>query len=354
MQHPVSISHLRVLIQVNWKEVGKWSFVRFLKSRVERLCILQPLLPKNAANGRITTISIFLSEFYMPFVALFLRKDTDVIISWQMRIGVIYGILKRLFHHRKPPLHIVQDFHVDLTRNDWLYRARMAFMKLALPGIDFFCCTSTEEETIYSRMFGIPKDRILFLPLTPPSNDCQDAAGTRSDYIFSFGNSDRDYDTLIEAVAKLNIRTVILSQRYHPQKALPEHVIHIHNRISEKELNQWIVSSRMVIVPLKDYQVSAGQLSLLQVMALGRPVIVTRNMATREYAVHHRTALFYAAKDSVELADHIQYLWDHERISEEIGKHAKQVCSAFIDRRAARFAHLLEQCSTIIQKEEHK
>jgi len=353
MPSPVPISHLRVILQVNWKEAGKWPFVRFLKSRVGRLRILQPLLPQNTSTRRINDISIFMSEFYMPIMALFLRNDTDIVISWQMRIGVFYGILNRLFQRRTRPLHIVQDFHIDMTRKDWPYRAKIAFMRLALPGIDFFCCTSTEEETLYSRMFGIPGDRILFLPLVSLLSHCHETVKRQSDYIFSYGNSDRDYDTLIEAVAGLNIRTVILSQRYHPGKKLPEHVLHIRERISEKELYQWIVSSRMVILPLIDYRISAGQLSLIQVMSSGRPVIVTRNMATREYAVHHRTAMFYEAKNSQELADHIRYLWHHRHISEEIGKQAKQHSSTFIDRRTALFDHLLEQCASIIQKEEY-
>lgn len=30
----------------------------------------------------------------------------------------------------------------------WLIRFQIAPMKLAIPGIDYFCCTSTEEEAI--------------------------------------------------------------------------------------------------------------------------------------------------------------------------------------------------------------
>jgi glycosyltransferase involved in cell wall biosynthesis len=354
MERIALISHLRLLILINWKEAGKWSFVRFLKTRVDQTRILQPLSLKTTVNSRFSAVSVYLSEFYVPLTALFLRKKADVVVSWQMRIGVIYGIFKRLFHGGKPPLHIIQDFHVDLTQTRWLYRARIAFMKLSLPGIDFFCCTSTEEETIYSRMFGIAKNRIVFLPLAPPSDDSLASAPLREDYIFSYGNSDRDYDTLVQAAADLNIRTVILSQRYCPRKPLPENVSHIRSRISEKEMYQWIVSSRMVIIPLKDYRISAGQLSLLQVMSVGRPVVVTHNMATREYAVHNQTALFYEAGDSRELAGCIQFLWNHEDASEEIGKQARQACSKFTGQRATVFAHLLEQCAAIIQKGEHE
>jgi glycosyltransferase involved in cell wall biosynthesis len=346
------ISQLRLLILINWKEAGNWSFLRFLKSRVNQAIVLQPLLFNKAVNERLVSLSIYMSEFYVPLTALFRRRTADIVVSWQMRIGVCYGIFKRLFHSRKLPIHIIQDFHIDLTQSDWLYRARIAFMKLSIPGIDFFCCTSTEEEAIYSRRFGISRARIMFLPLAPPTPYCQEPMLTRSDYIFSYGNSDRDYDTLIRAVVDLNIRTVILSQRYRPRTVLPENVYHIRNRISEKELYLLIASSRMVIIPLNDYRISAGQLSLLQVMSLGRPVIVTRNMATREYATHRQTALFYEAKDSQELAGHIQFLWNHEDTSEEIGKQASLACSKFIDRRATIFTHLLEQYAAIIQKGE--
>jgi len=271
-----------------------------------------------------------------------------------MRIGIFYGIFKRLLHIRKPPIHIIQDFHIDLTQTRWLYWMRIALLKLSLPGIDFFCCTSTEEEAIYNRIFGIRPDRIIFLPLEPPSPYCQEVVQSRSDYIFSYGNSDRDYDTLIKAVADRNIHTVILSQQYRSGKALPKNVSLIRNRISDKEMHQWIAGSRMVIIPLTDYRISAGQLSLLQSMSMGRPVVVTRNMATREYAVHLETAMFYDAGNSQELADHIQYLWNHEDISEEIGKQARQICSKFTDQRNRSFIHLLEQCNAIIQKGENR
>jgi len=333
------ISQLRLLILINWKEEGKWSFPHFLRSRVNQMNILQPLSLKNTVNSRFTYISNYLSECYVPLMALLQRKTADVIVSWQMRIGVFYGIFKRLFHVRKPPIHIIQDFHIDLTQTRWQYRAKISLMKLALPGIDFFCCTSTVEEAIYSRMFGIPRDRIVFLPLVPPPAYFEVPAHPRKDYVFSYGNSDRDFDTLVRAAADLNIKTVILSQRYQPKKPLPKNVSIIRNRISEKELIQWVTSSRMVILPLNDYQISAGQFSLLEAMALGRPVVVTRNMATWEYAVHRQTALFYEAHDSRELADHIQYLWDHLETAEEIGRQARQACKRLKDQRLTIFPH---------------
>jgi glycosyltransferase involved in cell wall biosynthesis len=336
---------LKLMLLINWREEGKWSFLQFLKSRKHSIRILQPVSLKHVESPKITYISNYLSELYVPLAALFHRNSVDVVVSWQMRIGVFYGLFKRLLHPGKPPLHIVQDFHIDLTKPTRLYRLQIAFMKLALPGIDHFCCNSTEEEAIYSEMFGIPRDRIRFLPQISPIRWHRMSSGTVGNHIFSYGNSDRDFDTLVHAVSGLSIPTVILSQKYMPQVPLPKHVTIIRNRISENELIDWLATSRMVVIPMQDYRIAAGQISLLEAMSLGKPVVVARNMATREYAVHKESALFYEPGNSQYLSACIRYLWDSESAANEIGIWAKQACLHHIETRATLFTELLEKCA---------
>jgi glycosyltransferase involved in cell wall biosynthesis len=344
------ISHLKLLIMVNWKEEGKWSFLRILKSQIEQTAVLQPLSLKHSVNNRFTYLSNYLSEFYVPLTAMFRRKTTDVILSWQMRIGICYGILKRIIHAKKPPLHIIQDFHIDLTQTRWLYRLQLALLKLAIPGIDYFCCTSTEEEAIYSQMFGIPRNRIKFLPLVESRSFFEAPSCSGQNYIFSFGKSDRDFDTLLLSVAQLNIQTYILSAKYKPLVPVPENVCIIRDFISNEDMIQWIASSRIVVLPLKDYRISAGQISMLEVMALARPLIITENMATKEYAIHRQTALFYSAGNAKELTGQIQYLWDHPEVAKHIGEKARESALKLNDNRMTVFCTLLERCEIDIRK----
>jgi len=348
------ISRLRLLILVNWKEEGEWSFLHFLKNKVQDVDILQPVSFKPTVNSRWSYVSNYLSEFYVPLLALITRKHFDVTISWQMRLGICYGILKRVVHCKKPPVHIIQDFHIDLTQTRWLYRVQIALMKLAIPGIDYFCCTSKEEEAIYSQRFGIPRNKIAFLPLMAVRSLFEEPDCPKQDYIFSYGKSDRDFETLIRAVSHLNIKTYILSQIYQSHIPLPENVTILRDLISEKKLIEWIASSRMVVFPLKDYRVAAGQLSMLEVMALARPLIITENMATKEYAVHKQTALFFKAGNDKELTDHIQYLWNHRESAEQIGQQARQAALKLNDNRMTVFSNLLERCAMEIQKGERQ
>jgi glycosyltransferase involved in cell wall biosynthesis len=339
------IFRLKLLILVNWQEKGKWLFLHFLKNKVQRIDIVQPVSLKHTINSRFTSISNYLSEFYVPIMALIRRNHYDVIVSWQMRIGVCYGILKRIIHVDNPPLHIIQDFHIDLTQPRWRYRFKIALLKLAIPGIDYFCCTSTEEEAIYSQMFGISRNRIIFLPLEEAQSSFEAPSCSIQDYIFSYGKSDRDFDTLIRSVARLNIQTYILSAKYKPQVRVPDNVRILRNFISDKDMIQWITSSRLVVLPLKDYRISAGQISMLEVMALARPLIITKNMATKEYAVHRQTAFFYSAGDVKELTGHIQYLWDHPEVAEPIGLKARESALKLNDNRVTVFSNLLARCA---------
>jgi len=348
------ISKLKLLILINWKEEGEWTFLHFLKKMVPSIDILQPFSLKMAVIRRLTHISNYLSDFYVPILALIQRKHFDVTISWQMRLGICYGILKRVVHCNKPTVHIIQDFHIDLTQTRWPYLLQIALMKLAIPGIDYFFCTSTEEEKIYSQMFGIDRNQIVFLPLIAPLSYFEEPDRPKKDYIFSYGKSDRDFDVLIRAAAHLNIKTYILSRKYQPHIPLSENVFILRDPISEKELIEWITASRMVVFPLKDYRISAGQISMIEVMALARPLIITENMATKEYAVHRHSALFFKAGDDKELADQIQYLWNHREFAEQIGQQARQAALKLNDNRMTIFSNMLERCATKIQRGEHQ
>lgn len=346
------ISKLKLAIIVNWKEEGNWSFLLLLKEAVSHVDILQPVSFSPGASRRLTHWSNYLSEFYLPLMAVLKKVRPDVIVSWQMRIGICYGILKRIVHARRPPLHVIQDFHIDLTKTSRSYRLQIALMKMAIPGIDFFFCTSTEEEEIYSRQFGIPPNRIAFLPLMAPQSHFREPDHPRKDYLFSYGNSDRDFDTLIRAAARMKIKTYILSQKYLPDTPLPANVSLLRNRTSETELIEWIAGSRIAVLPLKDYRIAAGQLSMLEVMALARPLIITENMATKEYAIHGQTALFFQAGDDQGLEELIRSLWNNPEAAEQIGRQARISALTLNDHRMTVFENLLDRCAIEIQKGE--
>lgn len=331
------------MILVTWREEGDWELYQGLKARFERVEILQPFWGKDPRKRLWQRLSTRLSYFYVPVMAFYRRKGFHAVISWSMRMGICYGIINRLWGGAYRPRHILRDFHIDLTRHDLRYRLKLKTLPWALPGIDYFLCTSREEETIYSRMFNISAHKICFFPDTPSADLFEYPDFARNDYIFACGNSDRDFDVLIEAVRGFKAKTIILSQKYQPQPPLPDNVEIITHRIAEHDLMALIGAARLVVLPLNAYRVAAGQNTMIEAMALGRPLVVTSNMATVEYAVHAETAFFCAAKDASGLARHIRYLWEHPGAAEKMGRRARDAIRLFADKEITILSDVLER-----------
>lgn len=343
-QADTAADRLRLLIVVTWKEEGEWYLYRQLMTHYRCVEVLQPRRdsgpwPKCAAAlaGRLTPALLALRAFSR-------RKHFDTVCSWCMPVGVCYGLLNRLFGDRGAPRHILRDFHVSVVRTDWRYRLRIALLRWALPGIDAVLCTSRQEEMLYADTFAIAPRRISFFPDVPPSQFLNvQATATVSNYIFAYGNSDRDFDTLLEAVKGLGHDTVILSQQFTPRRAVPAGVRIVSRRVSMREMQEMIQAAAVVVVPLEHYRVAAGQNSMLEAMALGRPVIVTENFATREYASHGHTVLFCPAGDATQMAQLIRQVFEDRNEAEAMAARAHEATAVMLDRQVELFADILRQ-----------
>ncbi|MBI5591932.1 MAG: glycosyltransferase [Deltaproteobacteria bacterium] len=328
-------------MMIHWEEAGKWDLYQALVGRVEKLDVLQPFGLNRFRSRFWNRVTFFLSEFYLPLAALVRRDSYNIVISWSMRLGICYGILNRLAIKSARPKHIIYDFHINLTRNDPFYRFRINLLRIALPGIDFFYTTSEKEKEIYTKRFNIHPDQIAFYPMKPAAYLLEKEAYSKGGYLFSYGNSDRDYDTLIEAVRRLPFQTVIVSKTYQPMQPLPPRIVLIREKPWD-ELLALIGSSCMVILPLQSYWIAAGQTAMLETLALGRPLIVTSNMATIEYATDKQTALFFEAGDDGNLKKHIQFLMNNPVVAENMGRQARLSVSKNAERRLIVFLGVLD------------
>ncbi len=71
---------------------------------------------------------------------------------------------------------------------------------------------------------------------------------------------------------------------------------------SRAELIRRIGGAACCVVPLRDAVVAAGQNSMFEAMSLGRPLVITENVATVEYATHGENALLCPERDPKALA----------------------------------------------------
>jgi hypothetical protein len=73
-------------------------------------------------------------------------------------------------------------------------------------------------------------------------------------------------------------------------------------------------------------------------------------MATREYAVHQKTARFFEARSHEALAEQIMHFWDHREVAEQVGQQARKEALKLKDRRMIVFKKLFECCLIDLEK----
>lgn len=334
-----------ILFLISWQEDGRWLLLRQLREDRECVAVLQPWGQQGKLPGPVKRLLSRFHFLYLPVAALIRGRRHSVVASWNLMVGVVYGLLNRLAKlFFTTPKHIIRDFHVDLSRlSEPLYRLKIELIRLAMPGIDGLLVTSGEEEKIYAELFSFPRDRIRFLPDAPPEAYLEVPHRPDAEYVFAFGNSERDFDTLARAMEGLPVPCTILSQAYQPTSSLPANVTLVTRRVPEDELILFISASRMTIVPTHSYRVAAGQNCMLQAMALERPVIVTANMATVEYAKNGDAAFFVQAGDVAGLRQAILELWQDRERAGDMGKKAKMAAMGLPHAQACAFYRYLRE-----------
>jgi glycosyltransferase involved in cell wall biosynthesis len=135
------------------------------------------------------------------------------------------------------------------------------------------------ERERFSAYFGIPVERFVFIPyhttlLHFVPSERGPALAAR--YLFAGGDTHRDYRTLCEAVAGLDIRVVIAvrERRLLEGIAIPANVEVLTT--DDAGFRRWTQHAYINVVALEAGTLrSAGQQTFLNAMALGTAVVVT-------------------------------------------------------------------------------
>jgi glycosyltransferase involved in cell wall biosynthesis len=154
----------------------------------------------------------------------------------------------------------------------------------------------------------------------------QPSGRSPGDYIFSIGNDPgRDFDTLLEALDGLNMPTIIKTSdhRLERAKGMP-HVRVVRERIPFDALRELYDGARLVVIPLKESIHAGGVNSVLEAMAMGKALIVSRSSGIADYYSPGRSALEVPVGDSRALRRAIRELIHDDARSSELGRRARQ------------------------------
>ncbi len=214
---------------------------------------------------------------------LFSRTDYDVVYSACQTSTFFLSLLRSLHLFHKP---IVALIHHPLshTFKDSLF----------VNGHDKLLCLSATIMESFALEPGVHKKMDLIewgadlsfyqLEASEHTNVRTDFDANKASYIVSAGKTERDHDTLVKAFLSIDypLKLYCSADTSPSMTELPAHIEvnashSAYNAVSYKELLAVYSNAFAIAIPLTKTNNLAGLTSLLDAMAVGKPVIMTRN-----------------------------------------------------------------------------
>lgn len=205
----------------------------------------------------------------------------------------------------------------------WLGRIlSKTIIRCADGGSVTWCVLSTAETESFPRTWGVDPSKVVYTSFMASVWEVPiERSGT--DYLFSGGNSLRDYELLLKALRGVDVETVIATS-WLPQDPVSERIT--VERVDHDEFMTRMANARAVVLPLVQASRSTGQQTYLNAMWFGRPVIVTDAPGVRDHVEHGVTGIVVPPGEEM-LRQAIEDLLDERRkpFYEAMGQRARAV-----------------------------
>jgi len=240
--------------------------------------------------GRVT--DYIESKRYTPFYSinsfinayrLFRRRGyyDAVVLGGYAREDTFYLLFQRLWPFLKRP--VVRNECLWNEANPIVHRFKRILFQFLDPVVSRYIVYARSEITGFSQMFGLPREKFQFIPYHN-TLEPGDFVLQQGGYLFSGGNSNRDYSQLAEAVEGLDLRVVVACSdpRLLRNVTFPRNVELVS--ASREEFRRLMAESGINVVALKKGLIrSAGHQTFLNAMTMGKPVIVTDPEGAGDY-----------------------------------------------------------------------
>lgn len=260
--------------------------------------------------------------------ALFIINRYDVVLSHTEKVSFPLALIMKWTGSTKP--HIVVLSRITSV-NKKRSQQKLWFFKRTRNSVTRFLIWSSVQRKIAIEQFGVDPEKIILLKRGIDQLFWRPRQ-VETDGICSVGMEARDYPTLVEALRYTNIPCHIAAgasrgdifktiEKLHNIKNIPKWVT-----IGPKkplELRELYARSRFVVISLLPTDSDNGLTTILESMAMGKPVICTKAEGQVDIIQDGVTGIYVPQGDATAMCHAIQSLWDNPKKCEEMGRAAR-------------------------------
>jgi glycosyltransferase involved in cell wall biosynthesis len=247
--------------------------------RFQLLLIGYPLL---AWSALVSAVKSMVARSGPPPDVVVISSDVEVLVF----------ALVRLLPFAARPRVVFVPFIFTERAQPVINRLRLAYYRFVMRFVSCAICHSRLEVERYGALFAGCGASFVYVPwgtYVPPMAEILQGAGPLPSgpelpVVVAAGRSGRDYPTLVKAAAGLECRVVIVCNEVVSLGGVlaGERVEILTDCFGLGYLWQ-LMRAAVVVVPLRVADISAGQMVMIQAMALGRPLIVTWTPTVSDY-----------------------------------------------------------------------
>jgi glycosyltransferase involved in cell wall biosynthesis len=290
-------------------------------------------------------------KIFGPSVALAVeglnrRKNFDLVFTASEAIGMpLAALFKATGTHRK---HLMIAHRLSPPKKALLWK--LFGLQTEMSTVFVYC--GPQKETVI-RELSTPADKVLQIPFMADEEFFRPMPEVpEKNQVCSVGLEWRDYPTLMEAAKDLTCEIKIAAGSLwskcenEAENSAPPSNVDVRS-YKYPELRQLYAQSKVVVIPLYQTDFQAGITSILEAMAMAKPVVVTKTVGQTDTIVDGETGLYTAPGDATDLRDKIQFLLQNESERKRLGGNAfRAFRNAFtLNHLAARIGDRAESLS---------
>jgi glycosyltransferase involved in cell wall biosynthesis len=271
-------------------------------------------------------------------------EEFDVVFSDGEHLGIPMALAMRASRVRKP--HLMLGHHLTTRAKRPLLRLRTI-----QGGIDRIVVHSRRQLQLAESELGIPSSRLSFVPyfadtaFWAPRPHAEEAA------VVAVGREHRDYASLAAACIDMPVRVVVAAGSLHsphaqwgPPSSWPNN-FQLVATLDRASLRDLYARAMVVVVPVLPTDFQAGVTTLLEAMAMGKPVVVSATDGQRDIVDDGETGVLVPPGDPTALREAIRRLLDDPRERARLGRNARRAVETrfSLDGYAATLANLLDE-----------
>ena len=254
------------------------------------------------------------------------RRKFDVVVTMGPRPSLAYGLLCAALH--LPSKQILTEVFLDAARPDSLgWRLKTALFRLVARRALGILTNSSAEVGLIARRFGLPEDRLRFVPMHTTIAEPQ-AVAENDGSVLSIGRTLRDLEALVAAARRVDAPFVVVAGA---ADRLPEPLpanVRVLRDVPLAESLGLLRKAAVVAIPLLPAERSTGQVVLFEAMALGKPVVATRAVGTADYVRDGENGLLVEPGDAGALANAVERLLRNPDVAKRLAAAALADCRA--------------------------